>query len=77
MTKKEIIEDLLFMQISGSVRFNRKWCWETQRYDKKLMLENVKFRHKNLDILMYEVEKFYFLMYSKKSNISKNSVCEK
>jgi aminoglycoside/choline kinase family phosphotransferase len=27
------------MQISGSVRFDRKWCWETQRYDKKLMLE--------------------------------------
>jgi len=36
---KEIIETLLFMQISGSVRFNRKWCWDTQRYDKKLMLE--------------------------------------
>jgi len=35
----EIIETLLFMQISGSVRFNRKWCWDTQRYDKKLMLE--------------------------------------
>jgi aminoglycoside/choline kinase family phosphotransferase len=35
----EIVEDLLFMQISGSVRFNRKWCWDTQRYDKKLMLE--------------------------------------
>ncbi len=31
----EIIETLLFMQISGSVRFNRKWCWDTQRYDKK------------------------------------------
>jgi aminoglycoside/choline kinase family phosphotransferase len=27
------------MQISGSVRFDRKWCWDTQRYDKKLMLE--------------------------------------
>ncbi|MFC1837700.1 aminoglycoside phosphotransferase family protein [Thermodesulfobacteriota bacterium] len=36
---KEIIETLLFMQISGSVRFDRKWCWDTQRYDKKLMLE--------------------------------------
>jgi aminoglycoside/choline kinase family phosphotransferase len=36
---KEIIEILLFMQISGSVHFNRKWCWDTQRYDKKLMLE--------------------------------------
>src|SRR5210317_1108162 len=36
---KEIIEMLLFMQISGSVRFDRKWCWDTQRYDKKLMLE--------------------------------------
>jgi aminoglycoside/choline kinase family phosphotransferase len=36
---KEIIEILLFMQISGSVRFDRKWCWDTQRYDKKLMLE--------------------------------------
>ncbi|MBE9521454.1 MAG: phosphotransferase, partial [Proteobacteria bacterium] len=35
----EIVETLLFMQISGSVRFNRKWCWDTQRYDKKLMLE--------------------------------------
>jgi aminoglycoside/choline kinase family phosphotransferase len=35
----EIVETLLFMQISGSVRFNRKWCWETERYDKKLMLE--------------------------------------
>ena len=41
-TKKiylDIIENLLFMQISGSVRFNRKWCWDTERYDKKLMLE--------------------------------------
>jgi len=36
---KEIIQMLLFMQISGSVRFDRKWCWDTQRYDKKLMLE--------------------------------------
>ena len=36
---KEIIEIMLFMQISGSVRFNRKWCWDTQRYDKNLMLE--------------------------------------
>jgi aminoglycoside/choline kinase family phosphotransferase len=35
----EIIEILLFMQISGSVRFNRKWCWDTPRYDKKVMLE--------------------------------------
>ena len=35
----EIVETLLFMQISGSVRFSRKWCWDTQRYDKKLMLE--------------------------------------
>ena len=38
-TYKEIIELLLYMQISGSIRFNRKWSWETQRYDKKLMLE--------------------------------------
>jgi aminoglycoside/choline kinase family phosphotransferase len=38
-TYKQIIELLLYMQISGSVRFNRKWCWDTQRYDKKLMLE--------------------------------------
>ena len=36
---KEIIETLLFMQISGSVHFDRKWCWDTQRYNKKLMLE--------------------------------------
>ena len=36
---KEIVETLLYMQISGSVRFDRKWCWDTQRYDKKLMLE--------------------------------------
>jgi len=36
---KEIIELLLYMQISGSIRFDRKWCWDTQRYDKKLMLE--------------------------------------
>lgn len=36
---KEIIELLLYMQISGSVHFDRKWCWDTQRYDKKLMLE--------------------------------------
>lgn len=38
-TYKEIIELLLYMQISGSVHFDRKWCWDTQRYDKKLMLE--------------------------------------
>jgi len=38
-TYKEIIEILLYMQISGSVRFDRKWCWDTPRYDKKLMLE--------------------------------------
>lgn len=37
---KEIIEILLYMQISGSVHFDRKWCWDTPRYDKKLMLEN-------------------------------------
>jgi len=36
---KETIETLLFMQISGSVHFDRKWCWDTQRYNKKLMLE--------------------------------------
>jgi len=36
---KEIIEILQFMQISGSVRFDRKWCWDTERYNKKLMLE--------------------------------------
>lgn len=36
---KEIVELLLYMQISGSVHFDRKWCWDTQRYDKKLMLE--------------------------------------
>jgi len=36
---KEIVELLLYMQISGSVRFDRRWCWDTQRYDKKLMLE--------------------------------------
>jgi len=36
---KKIVENLLYMQISGSVRFDRKWCWDTQRYDKKLMLE--------------------------------------
>ncbi len=36
---KEIVELLLYMQISGSVRFDRKWCWDSQRYDKKLMLE--------------------------------------
>ena len=38
-TYKEIIELLLFMQISGSIHFDRKWCWDTQRYNKKLMLE--------------------------------------
>ena len=38
-TYKEIVELLLYMQISGSIRFDRKWCWDTQRYDKKLMLE--------------------------------------
>jgi N-acetylmuramate 1-kinase len=38
-TYKEIVELLLYMQISGSVHFDRKWCWDTQRYDKKLMLE--------------------------------------
>ena len=38
-TYKEIIELLLYMQISGSVHFDRKWCWETERYEKKLMLE--------------------------------------
>jgi len=38
-TYKESIEILLYMQISGSVHFDRKWCWDTQRYDKKLMLE--------------------------------------
>ena len=38
-TYKEIVELLLYMQISGSVRFDRKWCWDSQRYDKKLMLE--------------------------------------
>ncbi len=38
-TYKEIIELLLYMQISGSVHFDRKWCWDTVRYDKKVMLE--------------------------------------
>ena len=36
---KEIIEILQFMQISGSIRFDRKWCWDSERYNKKLMLE--------------------------------------
>ena len=27
------------MQISGSVHFDRNWCWQSQRYDKNLMLE--------------------------------------
>ncbi len=38
-TYREVIEMLLYMQISGSVRFDRKWCWDTPRYDRKLMLE--------------------------------------
>src|SRR5210317_1562644 len=38
-TYKESIEILLYMQISIIVHFDRKWCWDTQRYDKKLMLE--------------------------------------
>jgi aminoglycoside/choline kinase family phosphotransferase len=38
-TYKEIIELLLYMQISGSIRFDRQWSWDSQRYDKKLMLE--------------------------------------
>jgi len=38
-TYKEIIELLIYMQISGSIRFDRKWSWDSQRYDKKLMLE--------------------------------------
>lgn len=36
---RDIIDDLLYMQISGSVRFDRRWCWQTQRYDRKVMLE--------------------------------------
>lgn len=36
---REVIEILLYMQISGSIHFDRKWCWDTPRYDRKLMLE--------------------------------------
>ncbi len=36
---KQVLKALGEMQISGAELFNSKWCWDTEKYDKQLMLE--------------------------------------
>jgi aminoglycoside/choline kinase family phosphotransferase len=34
----QAVQQLAFMQIRGAVGFDRDWCWDTQEYDRPLML---------------------------------------
>ncbi len=34
----QAVQQLARMQIRGAVGFNRDWCWDTQKYDRPLML---------------------------------------
>lgn len=36
---QKTLDVLLVMQIQGSESFNAEWCWDSPKYDKKLMLE--------------------------------------
>ena len=36
---REVIDQLVIMQVEGAVGFDERWCWDTPRYDRQLMLE--------------------------------------
>jgi aminoglycoside/choline kinase family phosphotransferase len=36
---QEVIRILLHLQLAGARNFDPTWCWDTQRYDRQLMLE--------------------------------------
>jgi aminoglycoside/choline kinase family phosphotransferase len=36
---REIIGQLVVMQVEGAVGLDEQWCWDTPRYDRQLMLE--------------------------------------
>jgi aminoglycoside/choline kinase family phosphotransferase len=36
---REVIRELVNMQLEGADRFSLSWCWDTPRYDRKLMVE--------------------------------------
>ena len=36
---REVIDQLVVMQVEGVVGFDERWCWDTPRYDRQLMLE--------------------------------------
>lgn len=36
---KQAVAVLVFMQFAGRQDFNPEWCWDTPRYDRKLMLD--------------------------------------
>ena len=36
---REVVDQLIIMQVEGAVGFDERWCWDTPRYDRQLMLE--------------------------------------
>ena len=36
---RQVIDQLVVMQIEGAAGFDERWCWDTPRYDRQLMLE--------------------------------------
>ncbi|MBU1234532.1 MAG: phosphotransferase [Proteobacteria bacterium] len=36
---QQVIEGLVVMQVRGAISFDTKWCWDSPRYDRTLMLE--------------------------------------
>lgn len=36
---QQVIEGLALMQVRGAISFDPKWCWDSPRYDRTLMLE--------------------------------------
>jgi hypothetical protein len=36
---REVIDNLVAMQVEGAVGFDDRWCWDSPRYDRQLMLE--------------------------------------
>lgn len=36
---RQVVEDLAVMQVLGAEGFDPDWCWDTPRYDRRLMLE--------------------------------------
>ncbi len=36
---QNVVDKLVYMQFEGAVGFDVKWCWDTQEYDRGLMIE--------------------------------------